>query len=274
MACEGLRVRGWGAEIAFLCLFYTSKGWGRLCLHPLVPAAPVGLAAGSSCGRWVGLCPRCGHRQEQWEHPARSSHPIPDHPADTGESCTAPWGPQPRISLGEGSPREHPLPLASPAVRQGHVRGGQSIPGPIPQTPTALTTPPLPLATAWAQHNPSSTPTGAAFKAPPPHIRCPHFQHLWVEKWPGRVWQRSLAQIIQQLFPILRPRLPHPPVTMTKSGAEPAPAAGVLRSGTAQKYLLSGTNIYQPFCLLFLRFSYIFFFNFFFFQTFTGKMSH
>lgn len=125
-----------------------------------------------------------------------------------------------------------------------------------------------------AQHNRSSTPKAAACNAPPPPIRCPHFQHLWVEKWPGRVWQRSLAQIIQQLFPILRPRLPHPPVTMTKSGAEPAPAAGVLRSGTAQKYLLSGTNIYQPFCLLFLWFSYIFFLNFFFFQTFTGKMSH
>lgn len=88
--------------------------------------------------------------------------------------------------------------------------------------------------------------------------RRPDFQHRCVEKWQGRVWQRGRAWIIQQLFPILRPRLPHPPVTMTKSGTEPAPAAGVLRSGTAQKYLLSGTNIYQPFCLLFLWFSYFF----------------
>lgn len=127
------------------------------------------------------------------------------------------------------------------------------------QNPQSSQHPSLLSTMAWAQHSPISPVKGTAFKAPPPPLCCPHFQHLWVEKWPGMVWQRSLVQIIQQLFPILRPRLPHPPVTMTKSGAEPAPAAGVLRSGTAQKYLLSGTNIYQPFCLLFLWFSYIFF---------------
>lgn len=266
MARGGLLVRGWGLKSPFFAFFIPARaGGGFSCVAlSLVPAAPMEVGAGSSRGRWVGLCPRCGPRQEQWERPAHSSHPIPSHPGDPRERRTAPWGPQPHISSGKGSLQEHPLPLASPVGRQGRVMGGKNIPGPIPQTPAALTSPPPLLAAAWAQRDSSSTPKGAAFKAPPPHIHCPHFQHLWVEKWPGRVWQRSLAQIIQQLFPILRPRLPHPPVTMTKSGAEPAPAAGVLRSGTAQKYLLSGTNIYQPFCLLFLWFSYIFFLIFFF----------
>lgn len=244
MQCNGVS----SAEIAFLSPFCISGGWGRM-RHPLWPTS-----AGWGWGWELSPC-LLGARWARASRCAPRPHRVPSRHLGTPERAQR--GPQPRVSL--GSPWWH-----SPALPtwQGRARRpllDEASPGPTPKKTFGIFLCPSSMERGGsARCIPIGRPGGASFKAPPPPIRCPDFQHLAVEKWQGRVWQRSLAQIIQQLFPILRPRLPHPPVTMTKSGVEPAPAAGVLRSGTAQKYLLSGTNIYQPFCLLFLWFSYFF----------------
>lgn len=82
---------GQRADVAFLCLFYTSKRWGRLCLHP---------------------------------------HPLPLFPWAAG------------------------APAAIGITRD--TLWMDKYPKSIPQTPTHSSHPtPLPLAMAWAQHNPS-----------------------------------------------------------------------------------------------------------------------
>lgn len=217
-------------------LWTTSAGWGwGWELSPCLLG-----------GRWARAS-RCAPRP----------HHVPNRHLGTPERAQR--GPQPRVSL--GSPWWH-----SPALPtwQGQARRpllDEASPGPTPKKKKTFGIFLCP--SLWreaARHD--ATPSQGPVALPSKHLLLLYValisSILLLKNGRGGFGKGALAQIIQQLFPILRPRLPHPPVTMTKSGVEPAPAAGVLRSGTAQKYLLSGTNIYQPFCLLFLWFSYFF----------------
>lgn len=227
-------------------LWTTSAGWGwGWELSPCLLG-----------GRWARAS-RCAPRP----------HRVPNWHLGTPERAQR--GPQPRVSL--GSPWWH-----SPALPtwQGQARRpllDEASPGPTPKKKKNLWDFSLPLFMergGSARCNPIARPGGASFKAPPPPIRCPDFQHLAVEKWQGRVWQRSSRADYSTIVSHFAPS----PASSSSNNDEERRGASARGRGVEIRdstKISSLWNKYLPTLLPFVLVVLIFFF-----QTFTGKMSH